>query len=82
MREGDRIGPYSLNRTSVIWFPITNEAPNGRLGEDGPAAEAQPHKRFLWREFFERLRRLCLFIFKRRFFLRLPMGESPLDVSA
>jgi hypothetical protein len=27
----------------------------------------------LWRLFFERLRRLCLFIFRRRFFLRLPM---------
>ncbi len=33
----------------------------------------QPHNRFLWRLFFERLRRLCLFIFRRRFFLRLPM---------
>ena len=28
---------------------------------------------FLWRLALVRLRRLCLFIFKRRFFLRLPM---------
>ena len=32
--------------------------------------------RFLWRFACERLRRLCLFIFKRRFFLRLPIGEK------
>jgi hypothetical protein len=30
--------------------------------------------RFLWRFDFKRLRRLCLFILRRRFFLRLPMG--------
>lgn len=29
--------------------------------------------RFLWRFDFKRLRRLCLFIWRRRFFLRLPM---------
>ena len=28
---------------------------------------------FLWRLALVRLRRLCLFIFKRRFFLRLPI---------
>jgi hypothetical protein len=27
----------------------------------------------LWRLAFKRFRRLCLFIFKRRFFFRLPM---------
>jgi hypothetical protein len=32
------------------------------------------HVRFLWRFDFKRLRRLCLFIFSRRFFLRFPMG--------
>ena len=31
------------------------------------------HVRFLWRFAFKRFRRLCLFIFKRRFFFRLPM---------
>ena len=31
------------------------------------------HVRFLWRLDFKRLRRLCLFIFRRRFFFRLPM---------
>jgi hypothetical protein len=31
------------------------------------------HVRFLWRFDFKRFRRLCLFIFRRRFFFRLPM---------
>jgi hypothetical protein len=31
--------------------------------------------RFLWRLDFKRLRRLCLFIFRRRFFFRLPMDQ-------
>ena len=31
------------------------------------------HVRFLWRFAFKRFRRLCLFIFRRRFFFRLPM---------
>lgn len=31
------------------------------------------HVRFLWRLAFKRLRRLCLFIFNRRFFLRFPI---------
>ena len=31
------------------------------------------HVRFLWRCAFKRFRRLCLFIFRRRFFFRLPM---------
>ena len=31
------------------------------------------HVRFLWRLAFKRLRRLCLFIWRRRFFFRLPM---------
>jgi hypothetical protein len=31
------------------------------------------HVRFLWRFDFKRFRRLCLFIFKRRFFFRLPI---------
>lgn len=31
------------------------------------------HVRFLWRLAFKRFRRLCLFIFRRRFFFRLPM---------
>ena len=31
------------------------------------------HVRFLWRLDFKRFLRLCLFIFKRRFFFRLPM---------
>jgi len=35
--------------------------------------------RFLWRLDFKRLRRLCLFIFKRRFFLRLPISEIEMD---
>jgi hypothetical protein len=39
------------------------------------------HVRFLWRFAFKRFLRLCLFIFKRRFFFRLPMviefGEWP-----
>ena len=43
--------------------------------------------RFLWRLAFKRFRRLCLFIFKRRFFFRLPMvigfGEwAPCDAPA
>ena len=33
------------------------------------------HVRFLWRFDFKRFLRLCLFIFKRRFFFRLPIGE-------
>ena len=32
------------------------------------------HVRFLCRLDFKRFRRLCLFIFKRRFFFRLPIG--------
>ena len=31
------------------------------------------HVRFLWRFDFKRFLRLCLFIFNRRFFFRLPM---------
>jgi hypothetical protein len=31
------------------------------------------HVRFLWRFAFKRFLRLCLFIFRRRFFFRLPM---------
>ena len=31
------------------------------------------HVRFLWRFAFKRFLRLCLFIFSRRFFFRLPM---------
>ena len=31
------------------------------------------HVRFLWRLAFRRFRRLCLDIFRRRFFLRFPM---------
>ena len=34
------------------------------------------HVRFLWRLDFKRLRRLCLFIFSRRFFFRLPIGAK------
>ena len=33
------------------------------------------HVRFLWRWAFKRLRRLCLFILRRRFFFRLPMEK-------
>jgi hypothetical protein len=33
------------------------------------------HVRFLWRFAFKRFLRLCLFIFRRRFFFRLPMVE-------
>jgi len=33
------------------------------------------HVRFWWRCDFKRLRRLCLFIFRRRFFFRLPIGD-------
>ena len=45
------------------------------------------HVRFLWRFDFKRLRRLCLFIFKRRFFFRLPMvvrvsERAPCDAPA
>ena len=42
----------------------------------GPKARAAAHfchVRFLWRFDFKRFRRLCLFIFNRRFFFRLPM---------
>ncbi len=43
----------------------------------GPMASAYfCHVRFLWRFAFKRFRRLCLFIFSRRFFFRLPMVGS------
>ena len=46
----------------------------------GSTARAAPnyfcHVRFLWRLDFKRFRRLCLFIFRRRFFLRFPMGVA------
>jgi hypothetical protein len=32
--------------------------------------------RFLWRLAFKRFLRLCLFIWRRRFFLRLPMWSQ------
>src|SRR5690606_19069639 len=43
----------------------------------GPALTADYfcQVRFLWRLDFKRLRRLCLFIWRRRFFLRLPIGK-------
>lgn len=40
---------------------------------DAPGRAYFCHVRFLWRLAFKRLRRLCLFIFRRRFFFRLPM---------
>ena len=39
----------------------------------GLAAAHFCHVRFLWRLAFKRFLRLCLFILRRRFFLRLPM---------
>jgi hypothetical protein len=42
-------------------------------GSGGLAAAHFCHVRFLWRFDFKRFRRLCLFIFRRRFFFRLPM---------
>jgi hypothetical protein len=36
--------------------------------------------RFLWRFDFKRFRRLCLFIFRRRFFLRFPIWSRPTNV--
>jgi hypothetical protein len=44
--------------------------------EDGSAVAPHfCHVRFLWRFAFKRFLRLCLFIFKRRFFFRLPMVD-------
>ena len=50
----------------------------GRRGLRKARAKSAPHccqERFLWRCDFKRLRRLCLFIFRRRFFLRLPINK-------
>lgn len=38
-------------------------------------------ERFLWRFDFKRLRRLWLFILRRRFFLRLPMCKLLVEIS-
>lgn len=53
----------NLRRVTGLW----------RLAGSEPSDAYCCHERFLWRWDFKRLRRLCLFIFKRRFFFRLPM---------
>ena len=45
----------------------------GKTLKTGAAKGHFCHVRFLWRFDFKRFLRLCLFIFKRRFFFRLPM---------
>jgi hypothetical protein len=45
----------------------------GGFGKNGCGASYFCQVRFLCRLAFKRLRRLCLFIFSRRFFFRLPM---------
>ena len=56
--------------------PPQNAAGSGEIDDSRSARTPTAyfcHVRFLWRFAFKRFRRLCLFIFRRRFFFRLPM---------
>ena len=79
----DRL-PAAINdrpETVKLGFDANKNPPqSGRRVRSSPEAAARKpaaylcQVRFWWRWDFKRLRRLCLFIFSRRFFFRLPIG--------
>ena len=81
-----QLKPFSLNRLSRNGihnsFMTQKNPPRCEAGFDEnrcnfPLARGYfCQVRFLWRLAFKRFLRLCLFIWRRRFFLRLPMWSQ------